>query len=160
MQPSDVSRAVAAVTSTASALGLTVDDTVVLQNSNKLTMRLLPCDALARIAPLAQHVAQFEVELARQLAETGSPAVAVEPRVPPKVYERDAFAITFWTYHASVTPGVAPAEYATALRRLHIGMRKINMTTPHFMDRVAEAERLLSNPYQTPGLLDADRDDG
>ncbi len=157
MHPSDISRAVAAVTSTASALGLTVVDAVVLQNSNKLTVRLLPCDAVARIAPLAQQVAHFEVELARQLAETGSPAVALEPRVAPLVYEHDGFAITFWTYHASVMPDIAPADYANALRRLHIGMRMMETTTPHFTDRVAEAERLLSNPYQTPELPHVDR---
>src|SRR4029077_12321497 len=49
--PAEVPRAVAAAMSIASALGLTVDDAVVLQNSNKLTVRLLPCDVLARIAP-------------------------------------------------------------------------------------------------------------
>lgn len=158
MQPTDVSRAVAAATSTALGLGLAVDDAVVLQNSNKLTVHLLPCDALARIAPLAHQVAQFEVELAGQLAVTESPAVALEPRVPPRVYERDGYAVTFWTYHASVTPGIAPADYAYALRRLHIGMRKIDIPTPHFTDRVAEAERLVTNRHQTPELPDADRE--
>ncbi|MEO7223742.1 MAG: aminoglycoside phosphotransferase family protein [Devosia sp.] len=158
MQPVDVSRAIAAATSIASAHGLTVDDTVVLQNSNKLTVHLLPCDALARIAPLAQQVAQFEVELAGQLSATGSPAVALEPRVPPHVFERDGFAITLWTYHASVTPDVVPADYANALRGLHIGMRKIEITTPHFTDRVAEAEGLLASLQQTPELPDMDRE--
>jgi hypothetical protein len=32
----------------------------------------------------------------------------------------------------------APAEYAHALERLHAGMRQIDVTTPHFTDRVAE----------------------
>ncbi|UJW86485.1 aminoglycoside phosphotransferase family protein [Devosia sp. SL43] len=158
MQPTEVSRAVASAVSTASALGLKVDDAVVLQNSNKLTVHLLPCDSLARIAPLAHQVAQFEIELAGQLAETESPAVALEPRVPPRVYERDGFAVTFWSYHASVTPAIASADYGDALRRLHIGMRKIDTTTPHFTDRVAEAQRLLASRHQTPELPDADRE--
>ena len=85
--------------STASALGLTVGDAVVLQNSNKLAVRLLPCDVLARVAPVAQQVAQFEVELAQRLAETGSPVAALEPRVEPRVYERDGFVVTLWTYY-------------------------------------------------------------
>ncbi len=158
MQASDVSRAVAAATSTASALGLTVDDAIVLQNANKLTVRLLPCDALARVAPLAHQVAQFEVELAGRLAETESPAAALEPRVPRRVYERDGFAVTLWTYYAPVTPDVAPADYANALSRLHTGMRTIEITTPHFTDRVAEAEQLLANRHQTPELVDVDRE--
>ena len=50
MQASEVARAVAAAISTASALDLTVDDAIVLHNSNKLAVRLLPCDVLARVA--------------------------------------------------------------------------------------------------------------
>ena len=54
--------------STASSLDLTVDDAIVLHDSNKLTLRLLPCDVLARVAPVAHQVSQFEVELALRLA--------------------------------------------------------------------------------------------
>ena len=157
MQPTDLSRALMAATSTATALGLTVDDVEVLQNSNKLAVRLRPCDVLARIAPLADHAAQFEVDLAVRLAETASPAVALEPRVPTNVYDVDGFAITFWTYHPLIAPDIAPSEYGDGLRRLHIGMRKIDITTPHFTDRVTEAERLLANRNQTPELPDVDR---
>jgi hypothetical protein len=96
--------------STASALDLTADDAVVLQNSNKLAVRLLPCDVLARVAPLARQVAQFEIELAQRLAETQSPVAALERRVEPRAYERDGFVVTLWTYYASVTTReVAPA---------------------------------------------------
>jgi aminoglycoside phosphotransferase (APT) family kinase protein len=150
---------VAAAMSIASALGLTVDDAVVLQNSNKLTVRLLPCDVLARIAPLARQVAQFEVELAQRLAETQSPVAALEPRVEPRAYERDSFVVTLWTHYSSATPReVAPADYAKALKRLHAGMRKLDVTTPHFTDRVAEAQQLVASRDRTPALADADRE--
>lgn len=46
MQPSGIQRALAAAMSTASALGLAVDDAIVLHDSNKLTVRLLPCDVV------------------------------------------------------------------------------------------------------------------
>lgn len=145
--------------STASALGLTVDDAVVLQNSNKLAVRLLPCDVFARVAPLAQQVALFEVELAQLLAETESPVAALEPRAEPRAYERDGFVVTLWTYYASAAlPDVAPADYANALERLHAGMRKLDVTTPHFTDRVAEAEQLVASRDRTPALADADRE--
>ena len=71
MQASEVSRAVVAAMSTASSLDLRVDHAIVLHDSNKLTLRLLPCDVLARVAPVAHQVAQFEVELAQRLAESG-----------------------------------------------------------------------------------------
>jgi aminoglycoside phosphotransferase (APT) family kinase protein len=145
--------------SSASALGLPVDDAVVLQNSNKLAVRLLPCDVLARVAPAAQQVALFEVELARRLAETDVPVAALEPRAEPRPYERDGFVVTLWTYYASVTPpDVAPADYAKALARLHAGMRKLDVATPHFTDRVAEAEQLVASRDQTPALADPDRE--
>jgi aminoglycoside phosphotransferase (APT) family kinase protein len=159
MQASEVTRAVAAAMSTASALDLTVDDAVVLQNSNKLAVRLLPCDVLARVAPLARQVAQFEVELAQQLAETESPVAALEPRVEPRAYEREGFVVTLWTYYEPVTPReVSPADYANALARLHAGMRKLDVTTPHFTDRVAEAQHLVASRDLTPALADADRE--
>src|SRR4051794_7784657 len=64
MQGSQVRRAVSAAMSTASSLDLTVDDVIVLHDSNKLTLRLLPCDVLARVALTAHQVAQFEIDLA------------------------------------------------------------------------------------------------
>jgi hypothetical protein len=144
--------------SIASALDLTVDDAVVLQNSNRLAVRLLPCDVLARVAPLARQVALFEIDLARRLAETESPVAALEPRAEPLAYERDGFVVTLWTYYASVTPReVAPADYANALNRLHADMRTLDVTTPHFTDRVAEAQQLVASRDQTPALADADR---
>jgi aminoglycoside phosphotransferase (APT) family kinase protein len=159
MQASEVSRAVAAAMSTASALDLTVDDAIILHDSNKLALRLLPCDVLARVAPVAHQVAHFEVELAERLAETESPVGALEPRVEPRVHERDGFVVTLWTYYEPVTPReVSPADYADALERLHAGMRKLDVTTPHFTDRVAEAQQLVASRDRTPVLADADRE--
>jgi len=159
MRASEVPRAVAAARSTASALGLTVDDALVLHDSNRLAVRLLPCDVLARVAHLSHQVAQFEVELAQRLADTESPVAVLEPRVEPRVYERDGFVVTLWTYYKSVTPrGVSPADYADALERLHAGMRNLDVTTPHFTDRVAEAQQLMASRDRTPALADADRE--
>ena len=160
MQASELPRAVAAARSTASALDLTVDDAIVLQDSNRLVLRLMPCDVVARVAPMAyQASAEFEVELARRLAETESPVAALEPRVEPRVYERDGFVVTLWTYYEPVRQGaVLPADYAKALERLHAGMRKLDVTAPHFMDRVAEAQQLVASHDLTPALADADRE--
>jgi aminoglycoside phosphotransferase (APT) family kinase protein len=145
--------------SIASALGLPVDDVIVLHDSNKLTVRLLPCDIVARVAPIAHQVAQFEIGLAQQLAETQSPVAALDPRADPRVYERDGFAVTLWTYYEPAPRGeVSPADYADALERLHAGMRKLDVRTPHFTDRVEEAQRLVESSNLTPDLPDADRE--
>ena len=159
MKPSDVPRAVAATKSSASALDLRVDDAVVLHDSNRLAVRLLPCDALARVAHVAHQAgAEFEVEIARRLAESDSPVAALEPRVEPRVYVRDGFAITLWTYYEAVPPqDIAPAEYAQTLERHHAGIRQIDLTAPHFTDRVAEAQWLVGDRALTPELDDTGR---
>ena len=159
MQASEVPRAVAAAMSTASALDLTVGDAIVLHDSNKLTLRLLPCDVLARVAPVAHQVAQFEVELAQRLAESGCPVAALEPRVDPRVYERDGFVLTLWTYYEPAAPReVSPAGYASALERLHAGMRQLDIAAPHFTDRVEQAQQLVASRDRTPALAHADRE--
>jgi Ser/Thr protein kinase RdoA (MazF antagonist) len=145
--------------SIASSLGLAVDDAIVLQDSNKLALRLLPCDVLARVAHVEQQVAQFEIELAQRLAGSGGPVAALEPRVEPRVYERDGFAVTLWTYYEPASPQEAsPASYASALERLHAGMRKLDVPAPHFTDRVERAQQLVSRRDCTPALADADRE--
>jgi hypothetical protein len=153
-----LARAIDAAMSIAAALDLPADETTVLHNSNRLALRLMPCDVLARVAHVGQEVAQFELELARRLAEVGCPAGTLEPRVDPLVYADDGFAVTLWTYYEPVTPQVSPADYAIALERLHVGMRKLDVSSPSFTDRVAEAEALIASPDLTPELADADRE--
>jgi Ser/Thr protein kinase RdoA (MazF antagonist) len=144
--------------SIASSLDLTVDDAIVLHDSNKLTLRVLPCDVVARVAPVAHQVAQFEVELVQRLAESGCPVAALESRVEPRVYERDGFVVTLWTYYEPATPReVSPAGYAAALERLHAGMRQLDVPAPHFTDRVESAQQLVASRDHTPALADADR---
>jgi Phosphotransferase enzyme family len=158
MQASEVPRAVAAAMSIASSLDLAVEDAIVLHDSNKLTLRVVPCDVVARVAPVAHQVAQFEVELAQRLSESGCPVAALESRVEPRVYERDGFVVTLWTYYEAATrEEISPAGYARALQRLHAGMGKLNVPAPHFTDRVESAQQLLASRDHTPALADADR---
>ncbi len=160
MKASEVPRAVAAGMSTASALGLRVDDAVVIHDSNRIAVRLLPCDVLARVDYVAHQAgAKFEVEVARRLAQTDSPVAELEPRVEPRVYVRGSFAVTLWKYYEPVpSRDVAPSEYAQVLERLHAGMRQIDVTAPHFTDRIAEAQSLVGNRAHTPELPDTERE--
>ena len=99
MEASEVSRAVEAALTVATSVGLTAHDAIVLHNSNKLALRLLPGDVLARVAPAAEQVAQFEVDLAQRLVEAGCPVGTLESRVAPRVYEHDGYVVTLWTYY-------------------------------------------------------------
>ena len=159
MQASEVPRAVAAAISIASSLRLAADDAIVVQDANRLALRLLPCDVLARVAYVEHQVAQFEIDLARRLAGSGSPVAAVEPRVEPRVYERAGFAVTLWTYYEPASPqAVSAANYASALGRLHAGMREVDLPAPHYTDRIERAQQLVASRDRTPALADADRE--
>ncbi len=152
-----VTRAIAAATSLASSLDLQVNDAVVIQNSNKLALRLLPCDVLARTALAGQDVAAFEVQIAQRLAAFAAPVASLDPRVEQRVYERDDFAVTFWTHYGSLPEKVSPIGYADALQRLHAAMRRVEIAAPDFSERIAAAERLLTHRHETPALADDDR---
>jgi Ser/Thr protein kinase RdoA (MazF antagonist) len=154
---------VAACRAVAVACGLHVDDAVVLNDSNRLAVHLGPCDVLARVAPRARrNGAEFEVEVARRLAETGAPLATLDPRVEARVYDQWDFAVTLWTYHEPVPPhGITPNEYASMLERLHAGMRQADLSgdwVPHFTDRVDEAQRLVDDPANNPEIAGADRE--
>jgi Ser/Thr protein kinase RdoA (MazF antagonist) len=50
-----------------------------------------------------------------------------------------------------------PAEYAQTLRRLHAGLRQIDLTMPHFMDRIAATQQDVASRDVTPDLAETDR---
>jgi aminoglycoside phosphotransferase (APT) family kinase protein len=159
VQAAEVRRAVAAARSTASALDLAVEDAVVLNDSNRLVVRLTPCDIVARVAPVTHHAgsAELEVELVKRLAQTDSPVATLDARVEPRVFVRDGFVIAMWTYFEPVRRALPPGEYAQALARLHAGLRQIDVAIPQFTDRVADTLRDVANRDVTPDLTDTDR---
>lgn len=158
MEPSELGRAVAAGRATAAELGLRADDAVVVNDSDRVVLRLLPCDVLVRVAPprlLADS--EIEVEAARLLTDAGAPVAELDPRAEPRVYVRGGFAVSLWRYYEPVGPEIAPADYADVLMRHHAALRRIDLDAPHFTDRVAEALREVRDPERSPELPDADR---
>ena len=141
----------------ASALGLEVDDAIPVHVSNRVAVRLRPSETLARVASPGHEAAQFEIDVATRLART-STVGGLDPRVAPRVYERDGFTITLWTYYeAKSAAELSPVAYADALQRLHAGMRQIDISTPRFTDRVREAQELVASAVRTRDLAEADR---
>lgn len=165
MEPADLTRATAASLSIVTALGLPATDAVVLRDSNMATLRLLPSDVVARVAHAGgggdggrsgRDVAAFEVELAEQLRSAGAPVAGLDRRTPAQVHEADGFAVTLWTHCDGPPP--TSAAYAAALADLHGGLRRVDLATQHFTDRVAEAERIAVEPARSPALADDDRE--
>jgi phosphotransferase family enzyme len=170
MESAKARMAATAAVAAASELGLVADDVIVLNDSNRLVLRLLPCDIVARVAPVTygeggrrslwtdyRTRAQAEAEVVRRLAETASPVASLDPRVEARVYERGGFVIAFWTYVERVDGDVPTADYADALGRLHAGLRQIDLAPSHFTDRVADTQQWVASRSITPGLGDEDR---
>jgi Ser/Thr protein kinase RdoA (MazF antagonist) len=154
----DVPVALAAASAAARAVGLTVDEVVLVHASNRLAVRLIPAEVLARVAPGEHSAAQFEVDLAIQLATAGAPIGTLDPRVAPGVHERDGFAITLWTwYDAAPSNELSAARYADALQRLHVSLGAADLPTPHFTDRVDEALAIVEAGHRMPGISEPDR---
>lgn len=82
----------------------------------------------------------------------------LDPRVEPRLYVRDGFAVSMWTYYAPVAAEITPAVYADVLMRQHAALRRIELDAPHFTDRAARALREVTDLEQTPDLSDADRE--
>lgn len=141
------------------SFGLAADEVRDLHASNRLTVHLLPCDLVARIAPAeAADGARDEIVRALRLAEAGAPIGAPDPRVPAAVHRLDGFVITLWTAHAPRTDRMLPAdEYADALARLHAAMRAAELCLPPFTRRVEAALALVEDPARTPRPDDEDR---
>jgi hypothetical protein len=159
MREQEAHRAVAAAESTAAELGLAVDRTVVLSNSNRLVVRITPCDVVVRVTPMTHHAsADREVDLVRTLSASAAPVATLDSRVEPRVFVRDDFKLTFWKYFEPLDSAIAPpGEYAGALEVLHVALKPIDVTMPHVIDRVAATQRDVENFDVAPELSDADR---
>jgi hypothetical protein len=158
MDTPEVERAITATTALGSERGLAVDEVRIVCNSNKLGLRLLPCDVFARVAFVGQEAFQFEIEIARRLTDDGSPVASLDTRVEPRVYQRDGFAFTFWRFCEQSGIEPSAAAYAKALERLHMGMAQLDVIAPHFSDRISEAQRLVRSHGRTPRLQESDRE--
>jgi hypothetical protein len=146
--------------STASALGLTVDDAVVLSDSNRLVVRLKPCDVVARVAIAApEYEARLarEVEMVRRLEDNNSPVAGLDSRVEARLFMHHDMAVSMWTYFAPDHRPLPPDEYAHALQGLHVGLQLVAIPAPHFMDRIAATEQDVADRELTPDLAEADR---
>ena len=158
MEPSQVRRALEAARSTARELGLQINEAVVVYNSDRIAVRLVPCNVLVRIGPQGwEDSFRFEAEVVRRLAEIGGAVGDLEPRAGPRVYLRDGFALTFWAYYEQVDR-VTPATYADALLRLHASLRQIDMRPPHITERIDTWVTEVNDPEQTPELPDRERE--
>jgi len=159
VQEAQLERALAGARSLAATLGLPTDEAIVLSDSNRVVARMLPCDAVARIAPLGWFSSSGEVELARRLAhESDAPIVELDRRVEPVIFRQDEFEISWWAYVETDPTPLAPEDYSRALERLHRVLHRIEVAGPSFTERLSDVRRWLTLPAVVPDLRADDRD--
>ncbi|SDL05880.1 aminoglycoside phosphotransferase family protein [Streptomyces indicus] len=162
MEPVELRRAVAAARAGAAGFGLRVDDAVVLHDSDRVAVRLDPCDLLVRVAPGRQaEEAAFETEVARRLAGAGAPVGELDARAGAQVQVRDGFVLSYWRYYAPAGPGIAAAAYADALLRHHAALRRVDpagLDVPHFGERAARALAVVEDLETSPELPASERE--
>lgn len=151
-------RALDAARAVCAGLGLPVAQVSILQEANRLTLRLRPADIVARVGRGEHAAARLEVELAQALADAGCPVGRVDSRADPRVYVQDGFAVTLWEPLDRVASAATAREYADALVRLHAGMRTVATPVPRFTARVAAALDVVGSPALSPELGDGDRE--
>src|SRR5829696_10480567 len=139
--------------SVGSSLDLIVDDVIVLHNSNRLTVRLLPCDVLARVARwrIRSHSSKSSLLNGSQNRGVLWRLLSLEWR------QASTSVMASWSRCGPTTnlrhlQRSHQPDYATAFERLHVGMRKLDVPAPHFTDRADQAQQLVASRDHTPAL--------
>ncbi|WP_103500732.1 MULTISPECIES: phosphotransferase [Streptomyces] len=147
-------------------LGVTVTDATVVHDLFSVVVHLAPAPVVARVPTVLPpsetpdtlaHRQQAELDVARWLADQGTPVIPPSPRVPRRPVQRDGFSATFWQY-VEEDPDREPDYVANAERvaELHAAMRGypgpltfLSAADPGFLtEGLAMLERL-------PGFVDA-----
>lgn len=160
MDPARIPAARATAARAARNAGLTVDGDEELQVSNRVVLRLTPCDTVARVADAGEeHAAARELALAAALLARDAPVAGPDARVAPEVIVTDGFAVSFWAYHPPVPPReLDPRAHADTLARLHAALRTVEgIDAPHYTEKAARAVALMSSATSVPAIPDDDR---
>ncbi|MEU9059232.1 aminoglycoside phosphotransferase family protein [Streptomyces sp. NPDC048430] len=139
-------RAVDAAVAAGRELGLTVTEPAVLHDVFSVVVHLAPAPVVARIPTVLPDPDDLdalarrqrdELDVARWLAEQGTPVIAPSTLVPCEPVQRDGFSMTFWPYvpedRDKEPDYVANAEITADL---HAALR----TYPGRLDFLASAE--------------------
>ncbi len=140
---------VAAAAEAARAVGLRVDDPVVLSKYPNVIVHLRPSPVVARVTVTLNRGTDAlvgELRFARAAAERGAPVV---PPADDRVHGSPEAPITFWRHveHRRAEPEDA-AAIGAALRRLHEAVADLELELPRFdrLDEVEEVARALDHP--------------
>ncbi|GAB2982377.1 hypothetical protein GCM10023080_055710 [Streptomyces pseudoechinosporeus] len=160
------SAAVDAAVGAGRALGLTVADATVLHDVFSVVVHLAPSPVVARIPTVLPHCEgldslarrqRAELDVARWLADQGTPVIPPSPLVPREPVQRDGFSMTFWQFVEEdrdkepdyVANSESVADLHAAMRAYPGRLSFLSAADPQF---IAESLALLE---KLPGLVGA-----
>lgn len=158
-------RGIAAAVGIAGSHGLRVNEPVVLNDLFSLMLWLRPAPVVARVSapfrlrgPLVETL-QRELDVCSYLAGRGAPVVAPSPELPAGPYERDGFAVSFWTHlEADPDRAVTPADCSSMLVDLHAELRGYAGTLPDLCAiEFAVADAVLADAGEVLSSADRER---
>ncbi|GCB42868.1 hypothetical protein SNL152K_151 [Streptomyces sp. NL15-2K] len=175
MTPQDIARrtsaAVDAAVGAGRDLGLTVTDARVLHELFSVVVHLAPSPVVARIPTvLPHHVSldfqgsrqQAELDVARWLADQGTPVIPPSPLVPREPVQRGGFSMTFWQFVEEdrdkepdyVANSEITADLHAAMRAYPGRLSFLSAAEPQF---IADSLALLEKRPDLIGPTDLDR---
>ena len=173
--PQDIARrtsaAVDAAVGAGRDLGLTVTDAQVLHELFSVVVHLAPSPVVARIPTVLPHYVsldfqgsrqQAELDVARWLADQGTPVIPPSPLVPREPVQRDGFSMTFWQFVEEdrdkepdyVANSEITADLHAAMRAYPGRLSFLSTAEPQF---IADSLALLEKRPDLIGSTDLDR---
>lgn len=160
------SRVAEAAVRLAHRLGIGRVNAVILHESRRISIRLLPLNVVARAVSIHDREAtrrlSRESDVARHLAKCAAPVVGPAAELPAGPHIQDDFALTLWEFVEHVAADDENAGHVMlateALHRLHQALAVFPGELPDFRDKVDHCRRLLESEAMQPALRAADRD--
>ncbi|MFC4562449.1 phosphotransferase [Nocardiopsis mangrovi] len=152
-------------------LGLTVTDAKVLYDMFSVVVHLAPAPVVARVPTVLPHSTdpgslarrqQAELDVARWLADQGTPVIPPSPLVPREPVQRDGFSMTFWQFVEEdrdkepdyVANSEVVADLHAAMRAYPGGLSFLSSAEPLF---ITEGLAYLEERPDLIGPADLDR---
>jgi len=153
--------AAAAAVEAAAAHGLDDLEPRILSDWNDTIVHLWPLPLVARVATStlrddAEAELALEVEVAREVAARGGPALRPAAQPPPGPHRSGGFVLTFWPFVDAVAGEPSPAEVASSLRELHDRLAR-GLALPPLARRLDRTEALVADSGTVPALPEDDR---
>lgn len=152
--------AVEAAVAVGRALGLSVDEPVLLRDVTNVLVHLAPSPVVARVPVTFARLrgrawVEKELELVSGLQAAGLPVAGPTRDAPPGPHERDGFLVTLWDFVEN-DPGASldGAAAGIGLRRIHDVLEGADPAGLDHYTRIEELGALLRTLHLDPAELD------